>query len=319
MKKMLLTTSTVCIILIILSKVSSLTAYATNNTLDVVVKCITSDEASYYNSHMTPSSVQCAAGDYAVSLVISDNTGFAATGYRIKYNTSFGTPRTYMSGTTVRPIYCKGTVFNDTPLTVIPSVNLSSGILGYATIGGTNEIDSGVILTFFIQPIQQLTVSQEQGLITEHGIDKWLDYQTNAVQTHVTNGYTLYSYSSGTPYTTWIIGDIDHDGYITAADAQWIYILYTDYTVTGDQIIYTAEYIGTYIIDLSPSSPVTVDAIYVATVCDVNEDGVIDVEDAMDVLTYYTTYVTGQGNLNDYTGIIGTSTGLYTEYSVTFS
>ena len=45
MKKMLLTTSTVCIILIILSKVSSLTAYATNNTLDVVVKCITSDEA----------------------------------------------------------------------------------------------------------------------------------------------------------------------------------------------------------------------------------------------------------------------------------
>lgn len=313
MKKMLLTTSMVCIILIILSKVSSLTAYATNNTLDVVVKCITSDEASYYNSHMTPSSVQCAAGDYAVSLVISNNTGFAATGYRIKYNTSFGTPRTYMSGTNVRPIYCKGTVFNDTPLTVNPSVNLSSGILGYATIGGANEIDSGVILTFFIQPIQQLTVLQEQGLITEHGIDKWLDYQTNAVQTHVTNGYTLYSYSSGTPYTTWIIGDIDHDGYITAADAQLILGVYVDYGVSNTGV-YTAEYIGTF--DLESGQ--TVDKIYVVTVSDVNGDGVVDTADANQVLDYYATYVAGQGNLNNYTGIIGTPTGLYTEYTITF-
>lgn len=231
MKKMLLTTSMVCIILIILSKVSSLTAYATNNTLDVVVKCITSDEASYYNSHMTPSSVQCAAGDYAVSLVISDNTGFAVTGYRIKYNASYGVPLTYLDGDVVKPIYCKGNVLTGTNVSHSVAFNSATNILGLGTMGTDNENRSGVIITYFIHPFQQLTFEEEKHLIVGHEAERWKDNNMNPVPYTSTNGYTLYSYSSGTPYTTWIIGDIDHDGYITAADAQLILGVYVDYGV----------------------------------------------------------------------------------------
>lgn len=131
MKKKLFTVGLIAISLFfIIIKTPAVTAYATNNTINVVVKCITSDEASYYNSHMTPSnSTQCVAGDYAISLVISDNTGFAATGYRIKYDGSLGAPRTHLVGDVVKPIFCKGDVMNGSSVTCTASLNSSTNLL----------------------------------------------------------------------------------------------------------------------------------------------------------------------------------------------
>jgi len=306
--------------------VKALTAYADDDTiLDVSVKYITAEDADGYNNmpsgRLKIGENPIQEGDYAVSLMILNNTVFAATGYRIEYHSALCSPITYTdpSNNQERPVYYIGNVLNEAGILPYITYDQSLHYLSMGTTSTTNATQDGLIVTYFLHPTHELSLTEEKHLIQSHTYIDWMDASTNDIAATSNNGYTLHHYVSETNTQYWIIGDIDHDGYITAADAQMIYILYTDYTVTGDQIIYTAEYIGTYIIDLSPSSPVTVDAIYVATVCDVNGDGVIDVEDAMDVLTYYTTYVTGQGNLNDYTGIIGTSTGLYTEYSVTFS
>ena len=316
MKKVFMTICmTISALFILVIKQPTVTAYATNTpTLDVVVKCITASEASAYNSNMNTANVQCAAGDYAVSLVITNNTGYAATGYQIIYNKVLGTAITYAVN---RPIYCVGNVLSETDLGIVPSVNLADGIFGLGTMGTVNECDSGVIITFFIRPSEALSLEDEQELITSHHADRWLDTDSNPVIHTTTNGYTLYS--SHVPDSTtqyWIIGDIDQDGEITAVDAQLILSLYTDYTVTDGQIIYTSEYNGTYTLSTNPAT--TADGIYVVTVSDVNSDGVVDVTDASLVLQYYTDYEVGQGNLNNYNGLIGTETGVYIEYTVTF-
>lgn len=307
--------SALCVFII---KGSPITAYATSTpTLNVLVKCITADEASCYNSRLTTqNNVHCVAGDYAVSLVISDNTGFAVTGYSIEYNASLGTPVTYVDSSDLKtkPIFCKGNVIDNSDVTITASVNLMQHILGSGTMGTSNADSDGVIITYFIRPSQSLTLTQEQSLIVNHGADQWRDCNTAIITHDEVDGFTLYSYASGTPYTTWIIGDIDDDGYITAADAQLILSLYVDYSVGGAVPLYTTEYLGTFIL----ANNDVADRLYVLTVSDVNSDGVVDVEDANAVLDYYSTYIAGQGNINNYTGIIGTAFGLYNEYIITF-
>ena len=321
MKKVLLTILfSVVGLIAFISKNEAIKAYAVNNELDISVKYLTSSDAANYNnqqiSNLNSYSVPLQAGDYAISLSIKNNTGFTSIGYRIFYNASICTPIYKIElnglGNPVEvPIYDKGVAGDG--LNYVSSLNTSLHLLGMRSMGNANEITDGIIYTYFVRPSHALSLEDEKSIVTQHEIYEWFN-GSNVVNAQDNNGFTLFHYTSPTLNQSWIIGDIDHDGYITAADAQLILGVYVDYGVSNTGV-YTAEYIGTF--DLESGQ--TVDKIYVVTVSDVNGDGVVDTADANQVLDYYATYVAGQGNLNNYTGIIGTSTGLYTEYSVTFS
>ena len=122
MKKilMIISISMMCSLLF-LFKAKPLQVSAVNNRLDVSVKYLTTEDAENYNSISNGRFVfheqTLQEGDYSVSLTIENNTGFAATGYRIYIHPSLCTPITYTDGSTARPIYYKGDVLNESNLT----------------------------------------------------------------------------------------------------------------------------------------------------------------------------------------------------------
>lgn len=304
-------------------KIGVVKAYATNDELNISVKYITSEDATKYNnqqiSNLNNYTVPIQTGDYAVSLSIKNNTGFTSIGYRIYYDPDVCTP-VYKNSTdalgapTKLPIFDKGVAGDDVILQC--ALNTDQHLLGIGSMAGDTATADGIICTFFFRPSDKLFLSDELDIVTNHEVCEWKNNGHN-VNVHDNTGFTLFHYVSPTLNQNWIIGDIDQDGEITAVDAQLILSLYTDYTVTDGQIIYTSEYNGTYTLSTNPAT--TADGIYVVTVSDVNSDGVVDVTDASLVLQYYTDYEVGHGNLNNYNGLIGTETGVYIEYTVTFN
>lgn len=299
------------------------TAYATNDTvLDVAVKYITQVDADNYNSlsstYLNRYGVSIQSGDYAVSLTIEGNTGFAATGYQIYYDNTICEPLKYYdsSGSLYRPIYCRGQLAVENGLGFNVNLNENEGLLAEGTVHGSDVIGDGIIITFFVRPINApngLTFANQKKIITNHGAVHWLDHNTHPIAHTETDGFTLYRYVSSYQGNTWIIGDINNDGVVSLDDAQLILGLYSHYDLMGE-VISVTEYVGTY--ELNTLNHDEVDAVFVITVCDVNSDGVVDVADSMLVLSYYSTYVLGNGNLSDYTGIIGTNVGLFVEYYI---
>lgn len=321
-KGIIMTSLSLIAVFLLVLNFKPLTAHADSDTiLDVTVKYITEEDADMYNdlpsSRMKINENPIQEGDYAISLTIQNNTRFAATGYRIYYHSALCSPIMYTDNSNyIRPVYYVGNVLFDADIAPAISYNPTEHILSIGTISTNNATTDGTIVTFFVRPTHELSLTEQKHLVTSHSMDRWLDTEAIPIEVNVNNGYTLYRYVPDSTTQYWIIGDIDQDGEITAVDAQLILSLYTDYTVTDGQIIYTSEYNGTYTLSTNPAT--TADGIYVVTVSDVNSDGVVDVEDASLVLQYYTDYEVGQGNLNNYNGLIGTETGVYIEYTVTF-
>lgn len=298
-------------------KGASLRAYATDNILDVVVKPLSASEADAYNNgtlSLNSYDVTLQEGDFAVSLVIENNTGFSATGYQIKYNASLCTPL-YINQESPMPIYHRGSA--SSTLSFSLEINFDEHIIALGTIGSEDATDDGVIVTYFLRPNYELNEYQQTLIITDHEATKWLNHNTSPVSHSSTNGFTLYLHLSSYYNNSWIIGDVNNDGIASLQDAQIIQYLYTHYSVSGGIPLDVSEYVGTFELDSSGLN--TADAIFVVTVCDVNADGVIDISDAMLVLGYYTTYEVGHGDLSNYTGIIGTDVGIYVEHTVVFS
>lgn len=314
MKKYLLMISiSIISIVIVILKIDPINAYGVNDTvLNVAVKYISADAAAGYNQMPTGrlnrhgQTIQ--EGDYAVSLTILNNSGFAGTGYRIYYNSSLSSPITYVdvnNSNVVKPIYYKGDVLANSDLTVATSFNTSEHLIGFGTMGTVNATGDGIIYTIFLRPTHELSLTEQKNLVTDHCSVDWYDAQTNAVPHIVYNGFTLFRYVPESTNPNWVIGDIDYDGTITITDAQLIQGI--------------SMYVGEYVDSLTLSNNDDVTKLYIVSVADVNKDGIVNVLDALAVLDYYSTYIAGSGNLNNYTGIIGNTIGAYVEYSVTFS
>lgn len=304
-------------------KGASLRAFATDNVLDVAVKPLSSSEADAYNNNtlsLNSHDILLQEGDFAVSLVIQNNTGFAAIGYQITYNASLCAPLYTFAQNDVnhlrpKPICHRGSASSGLSFSL--DINFDEHIIALGTIGEADATDDGIIVTYFLRPHYELNEYQQTTLITDHGADKWFNHSLSPVSHSSTNGFTLYRHFSSYNNNSWMIGDINDDGVVSLEDAQIIQYLYTHYSVSGGAPLNVSEYVGTFELDSSGLN--NADAIFVITVCDVNADGVIDISDAMLVLSYYTTYEVGNGNLSDYTGIIGTNAGIYVAHTVLFT
>ena len=312
MKKLLLAFGFIIVSSIIFfGKDIQLSASATNNVLDVAVKRLTAGEIAGFNSSWgSASPIQ--SGDYAVSLTIENNTGFAATGYLIYYDSTICSPVFYQPNpnASVRLAFKKGIAGEDLGFTY--EHNASDSLLGFASFGSYDSTEDGIIFTFFLRPYNSLLPADEESLITYHEADRWLDTASNPVTHTVTNGFTLYQSAASNLYGSWLIGDMNNDGDISVDDALLIQGLYT-YCGTGSSISDT-DYIATYTLYSTDY-----DAAFVISVCDINQDGVIDNSDVSLVLSYYTTYVLGHGDLNNYTGNIGSAAEVFFEVFVPFT
>ena len=308
MKKLLLALGFIIVSsLLFFGKGIQLRAFATNDELNVAVKRLTAGEAAAYNtssvSNLNNYTAPIQAGDYAVSLTVTNNTGFAATGFRIRYDNYTVYPVCYAYE---QAVYYKGEAAGNLNLTC--EVNLNQGWVAMATTGSANSTADGIIYTFFFRTYFNDVIPpyDEEYILIDIDVDVWSDYHTTPISYSMPSGFTLYARD---PYEyDWQIGDVNNDGQISIEDVQLIQGLYT-YCGNGSSLAltdYTAEYTlyGTY----------NFNAIFIHSVCDINQDGLIDYTDMMEVFSYYTTYVIGHENLNNYTGSINQTAEYFYEY-----
>lgn len=287
---------------------NKLSASAVDISLGVEVRLIDQAAANYYNNYNSSSSgSNCLlpvdsnnpiqAGDYIVTVTVDNNCGFAATGMRVIYNTSLC--QCVMSNNAA--VYFKEDVLRSSGITTVVICNAASGIIGLGTMGNDPATSNGRYISYFLRPLQStgLTLSQEQQLIVGNELEgAWLDEHSNPVSCIPASGYTLYHYDS-------VYGDIDNNGTVNAADAQWLATIYVNNNMYIDMTNYTIVY----------NSNPEITGAHLIAVGDVNEDGVINMADAQAILNYYSTYVVG--GVSGYTGIIGTD--CWTAYYISFT
>lgn len=276
---------------------------ATDNTLYVKVKYITASEAAALNNDGTSGqngNVVIAAGDYAVSLYITNNTGFTAIGFRIYCDTDLVAPLTY--GNNEIPAHRYGSAGDDVSATVF--YNSENGILGIATTSPDGEYDDGMIVTYFVRPLQGFNINvDETNIIIDYDIERWLDEQVINIIPDTNNQVTYHHYVE--TYSC-IYGDLNNDGDVASDDAQ---LLLNIYNANGELDLDTMVYDTTY-----TAPGVSIYGSHLAAVSDINQDGVINSDDVDLISEYYVNYVVI--GLSGYNGIIGTTAYYYIEYTV---
>ena len=204
------------------------------------VKRVTDAEAYYYNnsSNLISGDTTINAGDYKITLYISGNTGFSATGFRIFYGNNVCRPLTYIEDNHIIPVHYKEYVWAESDLTVAVIGKYTGGEYGYnlsfGTAGTVNAVENGAFISYFVRPCrngidltgnQCLSATEEESLVRGYEYDMWNNRQNHPVNPSVSNGFTIYRYDSNTEV---IGGDINYDGVITASDPQLLLTLLTN-------------------------------------------------------------------------------------------
>lgn len=321
MKKIVINIVFICLAVICFGRKNAVYA---DTTLSLTTRYLTSEDADYYNSSGSHTSrgngvnqVDILEGDYLITLHISGNTGFATTGFRIKYNSDLVEPLTYYKNSHEKPVYCKEYVSFYDDVEIETAINRSHynddspyGIIGYGTMCVDGADEDGMIVSFFVRPYSGLNIIQEKNIVVGYEIERWQDVNLNNISdVEVSNIVTIYHHVDNLSNSSFIYGDLDGDGYVTSADAQILALLDSEYGISGNGIIDIHDYSAVY----TYGNNDTITGLRLIIVGDVNQDGHIDGTDAQLVLTYYTNYVVnGQPG---YTGIIGTYADYYVEYT----
>lgn len=237
-------------------------------------------------------------GDIKVTVTVENNSGFMAGGMSSSFSTQVFT-LVYKNNGKILGGNCEIGSAHNGYVTDHPEIGrVSIGFLGY------EEDDStGDLFCYYLRPISStfdymdigtslygLDVNELKG---EHGVSVPYVEPT-------TFEYTLpISYTVSSSYT-FMLGDVNGDGYITVEDVQLLVQLYhisqtEELDVDGTYTVSSTTYPGLYIsINGTPT--------LVLRVADVNRDCVINEDDAWDLLAYYTeVVVSGQ----PYDGEIG--------------
>jgi hypothetical protein len=274
---------------------------ATDNILEVKQKYITAAEASTLNTNneVVHGNTMIAEGDYAITVYITNNTGFAAVGFRVYYNTDLVEPLLY---NTFKVVHRDGPAADG--INIASSHNSNIGMIGFGGMGSENSTTDGAIITYYVRPLQGFDIDEDENdIVVGYETERWLDVDADPVVPSVQNTVKVHHYVE-TFYC--IYGDINNDGYITVEDAQILDEIVSDYDpINMDDYTIIYEYGVLHN---------TVNGNYLIAVGDVDQDEDIDEADAIAILDYYTQYIVY--NQNGYTGLIGTTAYYYVEYTV---
>lgn len=239
------------------------------------------------------------ADSLKITVTLSNNTGYCNAGIRFPYDASALSVIMDENKNPPRPLAVAGPALNS--LMHEESDNIINGIafVAVAITGMENNTEDGDLITFFLE------VSDNSHTLDDYDIDDILfpleieDYQDEMQTPIVPQEPTTFEYTTPISYT-FMLGDISGDGYISIDDVQLLVQLVNSVTgneldVDGTYTVSSTTYPGLYIsINGTPT--------LVLRVADVNFDMIVDIDDAWDLLAYYTeVIVSGQ----PYDGEIG--------------
>ncbi|MBR5362994.1 MAG: hypothetical protein IK134_06705 [Oscillospiraceae bacterium] len=282
--------------------VSALNAHYRNpNTLYTVVDIITEEEAASYTEKVyrqSDGTVKLRAGDCKITVGISANEGFANTGLRVRFDLPNYEPCSYFVENRGRmdeyPVSIRGP---ETMLGKHMGVNRFEndpdkdyGILTWGTIGTEDVTADGDIYSYFVRPHEG--IAPEETLPVQ-GMDilQWLNIKQKELPYELINTGSYLRISA-------LFGDADEDGMVDNVDAQRMLALATEF-LTDEQNL--SDYCSDECLSLNPEEKMY-EVCWLQSVCDVDQNGKIEVTDAQEILNYYTDCVVAQ---NERTGAIG--------------
>ena len=282
--------------------VSALTAHYRNpNTLYTVVDVITAEEALSYTekvSRQGDGAVKLREGDCKITVGIAANEGFANTGLRVMFDLPHYEPCSYFVEKKGRrsecPVFVRGP---ETMLGKSMGVNRFEndpgkdyGILSWGTIGTENITADGDIYSYFVRPHDGI---EPEKILPVQGLDilQWLDIKQNELAYQLVNTGSYFRIPA-------LLGDADEDGSVDNVDAQKMLELATEF-LTNEQNL--SDFCSDECLSLNPDEKMF-EVCWLQSICDVNQDGRLEVTDAQDILNYYSDCVVA---MNERTGAIG--------------
>ena len=281
---------------------SALNAHYRNpNTLYTVVDIITAEEAVSYTEKVfrqSDGTVQLREGDCKITVGISANEGFANTGLRVLFDLPNYEPCSYFVENRGKldeyPVTIRGP---ETMLGKHMGLNRFEndpekdyGILSWGTIGTEDMTADGDIYSYFVRPHDGI---EPEETLPVQGLDilQWL----NIKQKEMT--YDLINTGSYLRIPA-LLGDADEDGTVDNVDAQRMLELATEFLTNEENL---SDFCSDECLSLDPTEKMY-EVCWLQSICDVNQDGRLEVTDAQDILNYYADCVVAQ---NERTGAIG--------------
>lgn len=239
------------------------------------------------------------AGDIKLTFVVSNNSGFSGFGFRFLVDHNCFT--VVHNKNTNQPYYELGEAASGF-MTVV-SINTSTSnphtIIGTALLSSEASTEDGDIISVYLRPIPSAFTNGknvtdcihkpeiEEFILDNNSInpsDEPLDYT-------ISDTFEYYDAVS----LTYMLGDVDGNDIINAGDAQIVLNIIQAYQATGTGNLTT----DVENIDLSG---INCNGLYITyngttilllQVSDVNFDGIIDMDDAVEILDYYTQAMSG--------------------------
>ena len=289
---------TMIMLLCIIPIKTASTDYAnTENIIDARVDVVTEDELPIYQKEIKQKAKAGGAvvetGDCRVTICITNNTGFGATGLRIFFDDENFEPRLYDNGKDIVPFTIKnkqafsGVAFNAT-------YNDELGLVGWGSMSTEDNDEDGAILSFFFRPKNGTDPDAVNGIVKKIETIQWKSGGTAepVVHTVVNDGVYVRQPMK--------YADVDGDDTVSEADAQFTMKLAA--TLMNDGKTLNDYYFGDTFSFANGACNGQVCRL--AGSADLNGDGDIDLTDAQEALFYYVEHIlTGENTDTDTIGV----------------
>jgi hypothetical protein len=288
----------VMLLCIIPLKTASTDYSDTVNIIDARVEIVTEEELPKYTKEIKNKAkaggAVVEAGDYRVTVCITNNTGFGATGMRVFFDDENFEPRTYNNGKEIVPFIIKnkqafsGVSFNQT-------YSADRGLVGWGSMSTEDNDEDGEICSFFFRLKDGADPAAAAGLVRKLEAIQWKSGGVDAVPVQHTIINGGFYFRQPMKYA-----DANGDGDVSEADAQ--FALQLAATLMNEGKSMNDFYFGdTYKV---ANSTRQYQICELSGMTDVNADGETDLSDAQDILIYYVESVlTGAETENNVVGV----------------
>lgn len=259
------------------------------------------------------------AGDYKLTLIVKESTGFTNISANIPYNTS---KFSVVTGNNNKPVFTKGDAGDHLTFSVSNNTNhyLLGGLIGFSSMSTESPQIDDEIVSFYLRPTSNFNHNDniadligKPNVLNIYVIDASNPYYDPDAPDHTplpTSTSQEFTYTQVVNYS-YRLGDVNGDGYVDAYDYQSILNLLLDNQTSVISTNTTAvdtshgNYNSLYIMINGVNT-------LVLKVADVDYDNDIDSADAYILLDYYSTILSGLTWDGDIGNVIHTETSILT-------
>jgi hypothetical protein len=264
-----------------------LTGHSTNigdkeNIIDLRIDIVTDEEAEEYCGALKKIQKQggakIEAGDYRVTVHISNNTGFGATGLSLTYGADKFEPRLYTKEGKEVPVVLQNKELFSVNMPV--GYNEAENTVGWSTMSTESLTENGDIASFFFCP-KEGTTADDVAELVKLSILQWDTGGKNIVHVNPIVRKDGFYFREMKKFA-----DLDGDGDISQDDA--VYTLQLATTLMNEDTTLNDLYFGDYYVFGTNRNQVCT----LTGLADINGDGDVDIRDAQNLLVSYVENVT---------------------------